>query len=348
MTSSKKLLILFYAVLFTFIPSVFADGDFSVHEKEILRITITISATLGAIGAIFIILSFLFVKELRNFIGIIVFNLSIANLLTSIAFLMSNFPIDNNKVLCDVQGFVDQWFSLSGLFWVGCVAYSLFVIVVKEQRNTWYLLKYYFIISWFFPLATAIGMLMGDHYRNTGIWCWIQNSELYYRFFLWYIFLFGDFIFTIIIMITIVRKVRIVAIASGRSQYSIDIATNIALKRTRNYILVFLISYSFGVINRIQNFISPDSPNFWLTLLQGAMFPLQGLLNGVVYGFNNFETIRLIIVRQLSKSGAMPSNAAVQEYKLFQEQKNPLLSKVSISSTSISRSTNDTYDNRNY
>jgi len=59
-----------------------------------------------------------------------------------------------------------------------------------------------------------------------------------------------------------------------------------AFRRMRLYLLVFMLCIGVGAINRIQNFIAPDSPLFWLNIFDASISPLQGFLNSLVYGMN--------------------------------------------------------------
>jgi len=52
------------------------------------------------------------------------------------------------------------------------------------------------------------------------------------------------------------------------------------------YIIVFVVSRSFGIVNRIAQLAAPCCPYFVLWVLQEVFTPLQGLGNAIVYGLN--------------------------------------------------------------
>jgi len=284
--------------LLFFCDSVSADTTPTPEEQQtILHTIVLITASLGVLGALFIILSFIFIKELQNFIGIVVFNISIADFLNTFALL---FDANNTSVsVCNFQAFMGQFASLAGIIWVACLCVTIYVLLVKLDRNPKYLLKYFIAIGWGFPLLTAIYMLATDGYGNAGPWCWMLSTRVVERFLLYYNFVFLDFIITIAVLAIAWYKVRMTAIEAGRSNSTVKNLTIIFAKRAVKYIFVFLICYTASIVNRIENAINPNTSVFWLTCLQATLFPLHGLLNGIVFGNNNYNKMHTVILNKL-------------------------------------------------
>ena len=56
--------------------------------------------------------------------------------------------------------------------------------------------------------------------------------------------------------------------------------------RLRLYVLVFIATHLFSVVNRVQNILAPDSPSYFLYFMQALCEPLNGFANACVYGMN--------------------------------------------------------------
>jgi len=67
----------------------------------------------------------------------------------------------------------------------------------------------------------------------------------------------------------------------------------------RLIVIVLFICWTPALANRIQNSVAPGNPIFWLYLLHGALQPLQGFFNVLIYvypsikkGFQTSNTIK--------------------------------------------------------
>jgi len=119
------------------------------------------------------------------------------------------------------------------------------------------------------------------------------------------------------------RKVRLMAIEAGTSNTYVNNIAGIFTKRARDYIIVFLFCNSFGIANRVQNAVDPDNTILWLTICQGAFFPLHGLLNGIIFGYNNYRTIHRVMTKKVNKNqnSSMSDVSDVSKYSLIQNNK---------------------------
>jgi len=55
-------------------------------------------------------------------------------------------------------------------------------------------------------------------------------------------------------------------------------------KRTTLYLIIYLICELPGLINRLEGYIAPDRPLWWLYLIQVLGQGAEGFLNAAVYG----------------------------------------------------------------
>jgi hypothetical protein len=133
----------------------------------------------------------------------------------------------------------------------------------------------YHMVAWGVPglLAILVGSL--NAYGDAGNWCWIKESEPVIRFFCYYLPL---------ILVIACNLVSFVLV--GRSLRDDSSAEGAVVFRLRLYLLVFVVVRLPGVVDRIQNALSPDEPVFIIVLLHSLLSPLQGFANSLVYGCN--------------------------------------------------------------
>eukprot|EP01089_Gocevia_fonbrunei_P020408 TRINITY_DN7610_c0_g2_i1.p1 TRINITY_DN7610_c0_g2~~TRINITY_DN7610_c0_g2_i1.p1 ORF type:complete len:192 (-),score=9.72 TRINITY_DN7610_c0_g2_i1:51-626(-) len=109
-----------------------------------------------------------------------------------------------------------------------------------------------------------------------GAWCWIDDGDLggnLARFFGFYIVLWGIMVYLTFIYIIVIFKYR----KTSRSPQ--------LLGRIGLFLIALVILESPGTVNRIQNWIQPDSTIYWLYCLHAFCVPLQGFVNCLIYGY---------------------------------------------------------------
>jgi len=80
-------------------------------------------------------------------------------------------------------------------------------------------------------------------------------------------------------------RVRVILHKAGSNPQSVDRASKL-FTRFRLYLFSFLASWLFSIVNRLQNSISPASPQLWLYIVQATLEPLGGLWNMLAYGLH--------------------------------------------------------------
>jgi len=242
-------------------------------HPEIVYITY-ITASLGIIGSLFIIFTYIAFKEARTFGTLLVLFLSIADLLHGLEW----YPWGITEELCIVQGMIMQWSELSYYFWTLCIASCIFQIhyLERDEVDVSSLMPLYQLCCWFLPLVLSVIPLYEGHYgRGAYNWCWLSASHVMDRVFLCVpagaIFLFNTAAFIMV-------HVRL---SKYRSEYTQSLTTNMML-----YVLAFVLAQGPALANRIQTTIQPDNEIYILFLLQAIFHPLQGFFDSVAYGIN--------------------------------------------------------------
>ena len=173
--------------------------------------------------------------------------------------------------------------------------------------------KFYHIIAWGIPLILLVVAISADVFGDSGQWCWISPDyqwarvalyvnivfdcevnhfnltklplQIYYRYYFWLILILilNGIMFYVIIKY---NPLQSSATAAG-SRVSRNFRSNNPLAfRLRLYLLAFICTKVFSVINRVQNIADSENPIFALYLLQALFEPFTGFANALVYGAN--------------------------------------------------------------
>ncbi|OUM62976.1 hypothetical protein PIROE2DRAFT_10610 [Piromyces sp. E2] len=267
------------------------NSSFSEKEKDLIFLVIIVGAILSIIGSGAIILNTI---VFNNFFGKnkiwnrIIFFLSLCDLCGSIDLICGKSAIGSDVQTCRSQGLRIQFFFIGSALWTCAIAINIFLVVVmnKEiyeiERFEWM----YHIVIWGICVTTSLFLFFQDYNRkndeyivgNATFWCWITNYGRQYRLYLffgplWVIFLINLAVF--IIMKIVIKKKNI-----DTTQIY---AKNSIASRYHLYLLVLVITWFWGTVNRIQNITNNEKPVFVLYLLHAIFTPLQGFLNSVVY-----------------------------------------------------------------
>jgi hypothetical protein len=83
---------------------------------------------------------------------------------------------DNNDFLCNLQGFLIQFFSLSGIIWTGFINYVNYREIILKRKNKLNE-NIPLIIVVVFGLITSAVPLAHVGYQESTCWCWFNISK---------------------------------------------------------------------------------------------------------------------------------------------------------------------------
>lgn len=179
----------------TSFPAINTTGAYNhSYSVETLIMSAT-SCSLSIFGGVVIFVTFVVLPEIRNFTRKLVICLTVADLITAAAYLVSVIryvnirrgPINYSEesILCKTQSFFTTYSSLVSFFLTSIVAVYIFDTVVNrsDRLGTTAWLVVFNVISWLIPgcivvSALATDVLGSDETRTggTGPWCWISTS----------------------------------------------------------------------------------------------------------------------------------------------------------------------------
>jgi len=248
---------------------------FTNEENEVLSVIRIVASTISMMGSLFIIVMYLAYEDLRKFAFKLVVMLSVCDVILGIGNYLGNGNQDN--LLCHIQGFIIQLGSISGVFWTGVIAYSIWEVVLRQPPSVDIEKKFtkFQIVVWSSSLVLSILPFFSKNYGDADGWCWISRYGKHSPFWgtIWIMVCFYIPLWiTIFCIIIIYRKTLRVLDRSAEP-----------FKRMRWYPMVLIATYFFATIDRVwQMFRKAD---FTLSMFRVLFVSLAGLFNVLIYGW---------------------------------------------------------------
>ncbi|KAJ3040982.1 hypothetical protein HDV00_010054 [Rhizophlyctis rosea] len=273
----------------------------SPTQYAILQNTIHVTGALSILGALCVITSFIRNGTWRDRSARIVMMIAIADLVSCAAFSVGRAVVDY-KIPCTVQGVFIQWGVLASCFWTACLSTNIFIALYRSRTSNadfQRLEPWYHVISWgitgaqTFMLFIAQRPELGPVYAQNTLWCHFATPYDTFRMSMFYGWIWIIFLWNIFAYVSVGRKlyqsektIKAFGGASETSEEKRERATQRYVKRASLYLAVFFLNWSFATMNRVQNIAQPDNPLFVLYFLHGFWTPSGGLLNSLVYFYN--------------------------------------------------------------
>ncbi|KAH6709241.1 G protein-coupled glucose receptor regulating Gpa2-domain-containing protein [Leptodontidium sp. MPI-SDFR-AT-0119] len=161
----------------------------SPYEIWVLSVVIVVVSVLSALGAGWIILSFLLFKSLRTFRHQLILGLAISDFWMAINFLSSasinisgsNIGSPREKNFCSFNGFMIQVFVVQTDYWVLSIAICTYLILASHKTQSSWVQDHklvIWIVPWFLSLLWAAIGLAVVGYGNIGAWCWFTSDRV--------------------------------------------------------------------------------------------------------------------------------------------------------------------------
>ena len=145
-------------------------GSALTANKALLQTFMLIGSALSVAGSFFIILSYFLFKDSRKFSRKILLYLSFADMMASAAWALQyivpedaggtggGVPANNTRThnLCEVQGYLLEFFYLASYIWTGCFAWHLYQLIDARNRSPRKLEALYHALSWGIPLLVSV------------------------------------------------------------------------------------------------------------------------------------------------------------------------------------------------
>jgi len=134
-------------------------------------------------GALISLVTFLIFKEIRTYPIKLICYLCVCIILGYSAFIAADKdPIPENTGGCIFIAIVTHYFLVSNFCWTFCIAFNFYQMIVRRNRESQLLEKWYHLFAWGLPLALCIGVGSATDYGavggggNSGSQCWITDD----------------------------------------------------------------------------------------------------------------------------------------------------------------------------
>lgn len=268
-------------------------------EEVLCNALVGLRRALGVISFVsagFVLFLIFVLKRYVFFSQRLIFYLVGAALIDSFAYIFGSIELKEGPV-CTIDGLylsIGDWMVV---VWVCIITINLFWSVVVLRRVNKLFEVFYICAGIIVPLIFAIIPLFKNNYGPAGVWCWIKNEtteEKVFRFVLWYIPIWLLILALFVIFVIIIAK-----LTWDLSRWD---ESNPLAQQNREHIrreikplilypVVFLILNIFPTINRIQNVIDNDNPNFILYTLHTISSSLLAFGCTMVFVVNR-ETLK--------------------------------------------------------
>ncbi|KAK8930756.1 G-protein coupled receptor 1 [Platanthera zijinensis] len=127
-SNAKKEILDFQAMAAASAPS----GSLSLKDRHILSAVGATAAALSLTGSAFIVLCYIFFKELRKFSFKLVFFLALSDMFCSFFSIVGD---PSNGLFCYAQDYSTHFFCIASFLWTTTIAFTLHRTVVKHKTD---------------------------------------------------------------------------------------------------------------------------------------------------------------------------------------------------------------------
>lgn len=260
------------------------NKEYHPEQEKIIYYAILSCSTLSILGSLFILVLCVMYPKLRRLPFRLILFLAIADLGVSISYILPSYS--SNKI-CQAQGYLESYFSLSSIFWSACISHAI-KSTILQNKNVKQNLMYYLIICYITPLLSYLVLIDIHEYGLALGWCWIYldadaSSSIFYRQ-LTYRLITYYLPLSIVIVIIILNYISVIsALKKSHSFFgtSSSISETMILK-LKLYPLILIISVFPVSLLRISSIWV--TPTWYFAMISGGFLSLGGFLNSIVYG----------------------------------------------------------------
>lgn len=276
------------------------DPPYAGHADAIRWIA-GIGASLSLAGSLVIILSTLLFRDFsRSIAWRLIFFLSFADGIASLAYIIHMTTLDRYDFVCLVEAFLMNTFELSSVLWSSAICAHLLIgsLLGSRRRIVSRMEPVYHIVAWMLPLLWTGILLTQGRLGRASNWCWLvpDSRLLGYRFFTFLpIYVSLCFNLTCYLAVCVVLRsmhARWKAVLGDRAARR----EMRALLRLGMFTVAFFICWTPPFANRLAELFGHRS--IVLMYAQAVINPLLGFINVIVYGLTTprfFARYRMLL-----------------------------------------------------
>ncbi|KAJ3026250.1 hypothetical protein HDV00_012091 [Rhizophlyctis rosea] len=259
---------------------------FNEHQLFVIPLAGRVTSILSVIGTISLITAYFFFPSTRKTGSRPVIFMCMSSCMAATATCFGRLFIQMNSwPLCTLQAFTFQTFYLAGVCWSCAVASSL-ILVVRFRVDPSDLSRYPELrVYLFFVPMWVIFVFNISTYSYVGITLWrakqrlieaANNSSEY-------ISSNNQSGNNVTATSYPPASSNQASGSSGKARRKWDQTVQKYVNKTALYLIAFLITWTPGTVNRIQNLIAPNDPWYWLFVVHAFFLPGGGFIESCIY-----------------------------------------------------------------
>lgn len=246
-----------------------------------IQIVLLASCSIGILGGVYIIVSFMLFPPLRHHSSRLISLSSACDIVANISWGLTPWSFSSNPV-CLLQAFLSQCFLTCSFLYMDCLGLSA-LRVVFTRKSTRALEILYHCISMPISAIIALSLLFSGQYGPAGDnGCWIKSESSALRIAV-YAFTESSIVWNGAVAFCLFwksRKMRRRSVTEG-NLFVARVIENVESRFLR-YMILFALCWIWGFANRLTEYITGHSV-LWLSYLQVILEPLVPLFNAILF-----------------------------------------------------------------
>eukprot|EP00116_Pleurobrachia_bachei_P005709 sb/3465971/ len=239
-------------------------------------------AILSAVGSVIVGFIILINRRYRLTADRMMLYLLLPSLLVSCVTLYNR--ICYEEMGCKIVGMFMNLGILGQRLTMLCLVINLLVFE-KFNKSPRYLELGYISITITTCVALSSFPWVTNSYGPAGVWCWIKgetSADNEMRFGCFYFWMLSAILVEIILFSMLLYRLFKSVPASSQTRENARVRRKYVFPLMKYPLVNFVLAIPVTT-NRIQNWLAPDEPIFWLFLLHSMVYPLWGFINAAVY-----------------------------------------------------------------
>lgn len=137
--------------------------------EDVLGVIVTVLLAISIAGALLTIITFTIFGSIRTYPIKLIMYLCVVIVVGNLWFILAFEPaFRDDGGLCFVTGMIVHGFYIANFCWTFCIAFNFYQMIVRRNRESESLEKWYHLFSWGFPVVCLIFVTCFLDYGDTG------------------------------------------------------------------------------------------------------------------------------------------------------------------------------------
>lgn len=155
--------------------------DTCTEINDVLSQLVNVLLAISIAGALITLITFIVFPDIRTYPIKLICFLCVCIIIGYSAFIAADKePVPSDEPSCIAVAALTHFFFIANFCWTFCIAFNFYQMIVRRNRESQLLEKYYHLFSWGLPLALFIGVVSSENYGaiegTSASQCWITDD----------------------------------------------------------------------------------------------------------------------------------------------------------------------------